>query len=343
MHVDQAQPNGTAAPPSSGDPFAVAVEMTRMPMLFTDASRPDSPILFANRSFLDLVGYQRDEVLGRAFHRLLCAGAGLSVAERAESAGGRHDDTGPEAEFRRKDGGSFLASVRVSAVHDATGAVVQHFISLVDMTRLHADRRHLRFLLDELNHRNQNLFTTLVEMVRHTLRGQPDPAPCLRLTARILVLSRAQKLLQGAHAEGVWLRGLFGAVLRPPLMEHAVAQRFRLEGADLRVPNHAAVPLAMVFHELAANALAFGAASRPDGRVDIAWAVHPAGAGPLLALHWQESGGPPVPPPRERGFGLRLAESGLQHGLGGTVRLDFAPEGLVCAMTFPLRPAPPLA
>lgn len=250
-------PNGAALTQLQawGGPFVAAVEHTRMPMLFTDAKLPDDPVVFANRSFLGLSGHAPESVLGWPFHRLLVAGRGISLPHEAASAGGRHEDTSTQAEFRRRDGGSFRAAVLVSPVHDADGERVQHFISLVDLTKLHADHDHLRFLLDELNHRNQNLFTTVIEIVRNTLRREGDAVVRQRLTSRILALSRAQNLLQTAHAEGVGLHRILGDMLRLPFMEPSVARRFELEGVDLAVPNHAAVPLALALHELTANAV----------------------------------------------------------------------------------------
>src|SRR5690348_13430786 len=54
---------GRLAP--SHDPFAAAVRATRMPMLITDPSQPDNPIIFANAAFTKLTGYTRDEILGQ--------------------------------------------------------------------------------------------------------------------------------------------------------------------------------------------------------------------------------------------------------------------------------------
>lgn len=332
-------PNGAALTQLQawGGPFVAAVEHTRMPMLFTDAKLPDDPVVFANRSFLGLSGHAPESVLGWPFHRLLVAGRGISLPHEAASAGVRHEDTSTQAEFRRRDGGSFRAAVLVSPVHDADGELVQHFISLVDLTKLHADHDHLRFLLDELNHRNQNLFTTVIEIVRNTLRREGDLVVRQRLTSRILALSRAQNLLQTAHAEGVGLHRILADMLRLPFMEPSVARRFELEGVDLTVPNHAAVPLALALHELAANAVTDGAASREAGRVRVSWKVEPGEDGPQLRLRWAESGGPHVTPPERLGFGLRMVESGLRHGLGGSAKLSFAASGLICDLTLPLR------
>jgi PAS domain-containing protein len=55
-------------------PFVVAAETTRMAMVFTDATKPDNPIIFANDSFLSLTGYNREEVLGKSSSFLMAHG-----------------------------------------------------------------------------------------------------------------------------------------------------------------------------------------------------------------------------------------------------------------------------
>jgi two-component sensor histidine kinase len=56
-----------------------------------------------------------------------------------------------------------------------------------------------------------------------------------------------------------------------------------------------------------------------------------------MRLRWQESGGPPVTPPGRKGFGSRLIEGGLAQDLGGEVRLDYEPLGVVCQIIIPVR------
>ena len=44
--------------------FFAAVETTRMPMIVTDPKRPDNPIIFANNAFIDMTGYDREDIVG---------------------------------------------------------------------------------------------------------------------------------------------------------------------------------------------------------------------------------------------------------------------------------------
>lgn len=83
----------------------------------------------------------------------------------------------------------------------------------------------------------------------------------------------------------------------------------------------------MALHELATNALKYGALSNDAGRVELRW--EPVGED-RLRLSWRERGGPPVAPPGRKGFGSRLIERGLAHDLGGSVRIDYDPVGVVC-------------
>ena len=82
-------------------------------------------------------------------------------------------------------------------------------------------------------------------------------------------------------------------------------------------------------HELATNAVKYGALSVATGRIAIVWTVQP-GVPERLELRWREQGGPPVSPPKRRGVGSRLIEGVLASELNGEVRLAFEPEGIVC-------------
>ncbi len=78
----------------------------------------------------------------------------------------------------------------------------------------------------------------------------------------------------------------------------------------------------------------------PDGEIRVRWRVERTGDGARrLHLHWAEGGGPPTAIPSRRGFGTRLIAVNVERELGGTVALDFAVEGLRCAIVVPLPQA----
>jgi two-component sensor histidine kinase len=89
-------------------------------------------------------------------------------------------------------------------------------------------------------------------------------------------------------------------------------------------------------HELATNAVKYGALSQDEGRITVQWRVLESAGTRRLELEWRESGGPPVTAPSHRGFGSRLIERSLSRELHGDVKLDFEPAGLVCHIIAPL-------
>jgi two-component sensor histidine kinase len=111
--------------------------------------------------------------------------------------------------------------------------------------------------------------------------------------------------------------------------------RLRVDGPSLRVAPEATLPLTMVLHELATNAIKYGALSNDTGRLEIAWTVDDAAG--RLRLRWVESGGPLVSTPSRKGFGSRLIERTLTFDLDAEVRVDFASSGLVCTIDAPLQ------
>jgi two-component sensor histidine kinase len=182
------------------------------------------------------------------------------------------------------------------------------------------------------------------------LRGPDGPGAAIPATARLafqarlLALARSHEVLTREGWTGADLGELVALALAPHETTPS-GRRCSVEGPLLRVPPRLAVPLAVALHELATNAARHGALSVPEGRVAVRWRLEPGQQiqPAMLRLCWEESGGPPVQAPLRRGFGTRLLEGGLGRELGGTVRLGFRPEGVVCDITAPLRPQVPAA
>lgn len=196
--------------------------------------------------------------------------------------------------------------------------------------------RHMRLLVDELNHRVKNTLATVQSIAFQTLRGTGSPeARAEAFTARLLALSRAHDILTRENWEGAALRDVAEAVLEPYL--GGWPPRVVIAGPDLRLPPRLALSLAMAIHELATNAVKYGSLSTEAGRVSVAWTVEDKDGGRTdLDFSWTESDGPPVVPPAGRGFGSRLIERGLVLELDGRAELDFRPSGLVCRVSAPL-------
>jgi PAS domain S-box-containing protein len=316
-------------------PFVVAAETTRMPMVFTDAKEADNPIIFANDAFLSLSGYDRKEVLGQSFNFLMARGAEPTALAQVEAAFGGSSDSDPEIHCRRKDGTEFWAAVFVNPVRDETGSVVQHFASLVDLSKHKQAQAEAMTLIEELNHRVKNTLSTVQSIVWQAFRNSSD-AEVIRegIEARLFALSRSHDLLARENWKSAGLVDVVNAALEP-FGVAGRAERIVITGEDIRLPPKVILALGIALHELATNAVKYGAFSNAAGSILIAWTIEPKPEGDRLMLRWQEKDGPPVALPSRKGFGSQVIERGLSHELEGSTHLDYEPEGVVCTINIP--------
>jgi two-component sensor histidine kinase len=109
-----------------------------------------------------------------------------------------------------------------------------------------------------------------------------------------------------------------------------------IAGPSVELTPTQSLVLSMALHELGTNAGKYGALSRPEGRVCVGWLVEGSDSRRRVRLTWQEREGPTVVQPTTRGFGAEMIEHACTYELDGEAKLDFAPEGLTCTITFPL-------
>ena len=317
-------------------PFVVAAETTRMAMVFTDAKESDNPIIFANDAFLSLSGYDRDEVLGQSFNFMMARGAEPKALAQVEAAFDGNSEGGSEIRYRRKDGSVFWAALYISPVRDDSGAVVQHFASFVDLTKHKQEQAKSTTMIDELNHRVKNTLSTVQSIVRQALRKASIPEEVREsIESRLFALSRSHDLLTRENWEGAGLIDLLNEAMEPFGVAGGRAERIVIAGENIRIAPKAALALGIAFHELATNAVKYGALSNEAGSIHIGWKTDWTPEGNRLILHWQEKDGPPVTPPSRKGFGSQVIERGLAHELEGTVHLDYRTDGVVCAIDVP--------
>lgn len=218
---------------------------------------------------------------------------------------------------------------------EATGEVVGATVAALDVTArvrtmraLQEQEARQRLLINELNHRVKNTLASVQSIVAQTLRVATDTEQARKLIqSRLLALAAAHDVLTRQSWEGASLAEVLSTALaphRPPEPE-----RLRLEGPPVWLTPRMALALSLAAHELVTNAAKYGALSSGwAGRVVVTWSLDP---GRRLRLRWEEIGGPTIDsPPARRGFGTRLIERGLAQDLGGEVRIDFAPGGVVC-------------
>ncbi|MFC3070534.1 PAS domain-containing sensor histidine kinase [Phenylobacterium soli] len=207
-----------------------------------------------------------------------------------------------------------------------------------DVTEQRRAEEQQRLLINELNHRVKNTLATVQSIAAQTRRSTGDPQAAYHaFVERLVALSRSHDVLTREHWRGADLREIVTESLRP--FAGPGADRFEVAGPSVRLNPQSALAIGMALHELATNAVKYGALSVPAGRVSVAWRI---GADGELMLTWRESGGPPVTPPTRQGFGSRLLKQGLARELSGAVTLEYLPEGVSCTirarLTDELRP-----
>lgn len=238
---------------------------------------------------------------------------------------------GAEAIVERPDGARFPMVPYPTPLRDANGRVVGAVNMMVDISERKKAEMQQKALIDEVNHRVKNTLATVQSLAGQTLRGAAVPKDVRdTFEARLLALSRVHDQLAREQWERAEIETVLKDVFAPYRNGHA--DRIRLGGAAVRLKPKIALTLAMVLHELATNAMKYGALSAPDGTLTVTWRL----ANGRLRIDWQEAGGPLVVVPREQGFGARLLKRGIEQELGGTAHLAFDSAGVRCTIDIPM-------
>ncbi|WP_260580704.1 GAF domain-containing protein [Sphingopyxis sp. PET50] len=203
----------------------------------------------------------------------------------------------------------------------------------IDITEQRNRRDNDTILMRELHHRMRNLFATvgaIISLTRHAATGVDDYVD--RISSQLDALNRAQNVLLGAN----FLTGSMHALLREV---EAAFPRVTWSGPDLELPENAVVAMALLFNELATNAVKHGALLSEQGRVDVHWSQDAEEVPDRqFRLTWTESGGAPIAgPPARTSFGTLLMERSVRNNLGGTIERHWQPGGLVCTISLPAR------
>src|SRR5690606_34209261 len=154
------------------------------------------------------------------------------------------------------------------------------------------------------------------------------------LVGRLSSMGRAHGLLLDQQWRRTDLRRLVEMALQPYRLEHP--RRVALDGEAIPLEPRQGLGLSLILHELATNAAKYGALSNSAGRLHLSWQIDGGDKGRRISLLWQETGGPPVRAPDDKGFGMQLIERACTYELEGEVELDYAAGGLSCRVTFPI-------
>jgi len=202
--------------------------------------------------------------------------------------------------------------------------------------RKHAER-HREMLVAELSHRVKNSLAIVQSIATQTLRNSATLQEFgSAFTGRIQALARAHDIALKGGYQQIALAGMVDQALEPFRMDG----RLRIaEGPVVDLDPVVSQSLTLMLHELATNALKYGALSTGAGMVSIGWRIDANDGGPRVVLTWTESGGPAVIAPDRAGQGTRFIKGSARYELRGDATLDFQPDGLRATIGFPLASA----
>ncbi len=200
--------------------------------------------------------------------------------------------------------------------------------TLQDITERKEREEKEHLLMREINHRAKNMLSVVDSIAHQTATKNPEDF-VERFSERIQALSANQDLLVRNEWNGVEIEDLAHAQLAH--FAGLIGSRIAVQGPKLRLKAAAAQAIGLALHELATNAGKYGALSTDRGRVDVSWGSD----GDTFTMSWTERDGPPVAPPKRRGFGTIVMEAMTERSVDGAVDLDYAPSGLTWRLTCP--------
>ncbi|WP_445503209.1 sensor histidine kinase [Microvirga sp. G4-2] len=312
----------------------LAIDAGRMAIWETDAATntiTTSPEL--NRLF----GFPPDVFPSSEEIRNRCAPGEQENLQRAAREALARGDRYAETELRiiLPDGSQRWLLLRAELLDIENGVPGRAVGVALDITDRKRAEGHQQLLINELNHRVKNTLTTVQSIVTQSLRNARTAMEARdAVEGRLFALSRAHDILTRENWDGASLHEVVAHAIEP--FQASGGDRFQVSGDDVRLPPRIALAIAMAFQELGTNAAKYGALSNETGRIAIEWTIEDTEGAPHLRMVWQEMNGPSVVKPQRRGFGTRLIERSLAQELNGSVKITFAPSGVVCTIDAPL-------
>jgi PAS domain S-box-containing protein len=287
----------------------------------------DGIITSWNRGAERVFGYTAEEVIGQPITIVIPQdrqGEEREILTRIRR-GERIDHF--ETIRQRKHGSLIVVSLTVSPVKNAEGRIVGASKIARDITEQKRDQEKIATLAREAEHRSKNLLATVQATVN---LSQADTSDGLKsaIEGRIQALANVHSLFAQSRWIGAELSTLATQELSPFRRDNEA--RVRIDGPQVLLEPNTAQMVAVILHELATNAVKYGALAAAQGRVEVNWS-HPGDG--WLTLRWIEMGGPPVKPPTRQGFGHRVIERMIGQ-LKGKSSFDWRPQGLACEIAF---------
>ena len=324
---------------ASGLLFEQAMAQTRMAVCLTDPTIKDDPIVFCNRAFESLTGYTEEEILGQNCRFLQGPKTDQDQVGKIRQAVKVESVAVVELLNYRKDGSTFWNALHLGPIYDDTGKLKYFFGSQWDVTDVHlakAEERHAKAMAREVSHRLKNVFAVIGGIVNITGRSMDARGVAQKINERVQALGRSyEPTLDDAFLGMIEVGQAIRSVLRPYDPE---GDRITFKGNGVRTEPNAISAVGLTLHELATNAIKYGALSNAGGRISVSWS-HQTDRHErhLLVVNWKETGGPPIDrEPAQSGTGFNIADTLLVHSRGVFER-QWDRDGLRAQISLPIK------
>ena len=158
----------------------------------------------------------------------------------------------------------------------------------------------------EGEHRARNIVALALAIAHQSLGKLIDDPVVDRFLDRLRSLDAVARV--GCEVEGD--RCTIGVIARQVMNRFDDPQQSRIHhsGSQVSIPARWAHLVAIILHELGANAIRHGSLRGRSGEVHLRWCVvpNPDSGRCTLQMSWRETGGAPVPATGPKGFGSRI-------------------------------------
>lgn len=207
--------------------------------------------------------------------------------------------------------------------------------SASDITEQKLAEQHKELLADEMRHRARNLVSIVQAIGRMSRpKNQPETNKYIdTFMGRLLTLLNTGEIVLSSASRTADLEAVVKTTLAP-FRSKSGPTRITTGGPTVALLERTAGGLALALHELATNALKYGALSVEAGTASLAWMVSDQNSKRHFSMEWNEVGGPPVSVPASEGFGGMVIRQSVARETDGRVTIDYLPEGLRCRLEF---------
>jgi PAS domain S-box-containing protein len=279
-----------------------------------------------NERFCELMGYERDWLLGRRFQDITYPDdQDINAAALVQVNAGEIAHYRMQKRYIRSNGEILWSDLTVSKEVDEHGDIISLVSVVSDIRDFKRAEERMAFLMRELSHRSKNVLAVVLSILEQT---QAEDVASFReaLRMRLMGLAVSNDLLTDNGLVAPHLAGLV-----EKQMSAFVATddpRVTVKVDHIPLGTDASRVLGMAIHELATNSCKYGALSSTSGRLLISTKVDKA-AQDRVVISWEESGGPPVHPPERSGFGRKVIERMVARAVGAAVQLRFELTGVI--------------